>query len=364
MIWRSGRIFFGFVTAYFLLAALLIWTTPLAPSEAKLFYAPVLTPASACARWLHSWIPGTAGLRLCSLGFGIFNVQLFSLLLEDYFDQVQDRRFTVMIFLLLPGVIASTVLLNDAVFALGFVLLFLVALRRGIFWLQLVAMGLLLLSATAAFAFFIAVAWHALERRDRRLAMLAVGMTAAALLFGHYDFTGKPRGHFLELLGVYAALFSPLFFIYYFYALYRTSLEGPRDLYWKIGFVSLVLSLVLSIRQQILIVDFSPYLLVGTMIPVAVYFRSLRVRMRRFQRPYRALGALVLATLFLSAALVVFHRPLYRALGSPPGFFASALYEPYDLAFRLRSRKKTCYSGVKKRYESILRFYGFLPCGR
>jgi hypothetical protein len=334
----------------------------MAPSEAKIFYEGGVTPASFAAHLLHGLFPGTAGLRLFSLGLGIIDFFLFSILLDDYFERPEDRRFSLVVFLLLPGVIASTVLLNDAIFALNSVLMFLVGYRRGILPLQIIGMVLLLPTDTAAFAFYLAVAWYSYRNRQRTLMLAAIGMTVVAMVAGHYDFSGKPRGHFLELLGVYAALFSPLFFIYYFYALYRVALEGPRDLYWTIGFVSLVLSLILSIRQQILIVDFSPYLLVATMIPIAVYFRSLRVRMRRFQRPYRLLGAMVTSTIFLSAALVFAHRPLYRMLGNPHGFFAAPLYEPYDMAVRLRMENKNCHPVVKKRYESILRFYGFTPC--
>jgi hypothetical protein len=263
---------------------------------------------------------------------------------------------------MLPGVIVSTVLLNDAIFALTLTLLFLLAYREGRLWLQVGSLLLLLTTDTAVFALYLAVALYAWKRKQRPLAIFSLLLMAAALAFGLFDFGGKPRGHLPELFGIYAALFSPLFFVYYFYALYRTALEGPRDLYWTIAFTALLVSILLSIRQQILIVDFSPYLLVGTMIPVAVYFRSLRVRMRRFQHSYRLAGAFVVFTLVLSSMVVIFHRPLYYALGESPKFFAAPAYHYQQLAEQLDASGEKCVEGVKKRYEPLMKFYGFPPC--
>jgi hypothetical protein len=36
-----------------------------------------------------------------------------------------------------------------------------------------------------------------------------------------FDTGGKPKGYFLDALGVYAAIFSPLLFLYFIYSMYR-----------------------------------------------------------------------------------------------------------------------------------------------
>jgi hypothetical protein len=204
---------------------------------------------------------------------------------------------------------------------------------------------------------------YAWVHRERRLALFSALLFALSLFGGLYAIGGRPQGHLPELFGIYAALFSPLFFVYYFYALYRVAVEGPRDIYWSVAFAALALSILLSIRQQVLIVDFSPYLLAGTMIPVAVYFRSMRVRMRRFQRRYRIAGAIVLVTLLLSSMAVIFHRPIYELLGRPHHFFAAPLYEIPARIERLRSLGLTCHLPVKRRNEALYRFYGMPACG-
>jgi hypothetical protein len=360
--WLKDRGYWTFWALYALMLLLLILTTPLTPNEAELFYRLKGSPEIWVARWIHELLPGILGLRLWPFLLGMGNIYLFHRLLRGYFDRESDRRLTTMLFAILPGVVASTVLLNDAVFALFLTLLFLVAYREGRVGWQIASLLLLLTTDTAVFALYLAVALYAWKKRQRPLALFALLLMILALAFGLFDFGGKPRGHLPELFGIDAALFSPLFFIYYFYALYRTALEGPRDLVWTVAFTALVLSILLSIRQQVLIVDFSPYLLVGTMIPVAVFLRSLRVRMRRFQRRYRLGAALVLATLILSTLNLVLHRPLYHLLGEPERFSVAALYRYEALARDLRERGQDCYQGVKKRYEPLMRFYGFHPC--
>ncbi|WP_292664323.1 hypothetical protein [Nitratifractor sp.] len=358
-LWRYDRIFYTLSVGYFLALALLLWTTPLSPSEAKLFYEGSTTPTVWIARTLHHWLPGVLGLRLFPYLLGLINAGLYWSIVRDYFTREEDARFAFFLYLLLPGVIASGILLNEATYAFTMVLLFLWAYRRRIFWLQGLALAILLPSPTATFALYGMIALYGYRKGERVLLWLGLLFLLGSLLLGSYDFRGRPQGHFLELLGVYAALFSPFYFIYYFYALYRVSLEGPRDLHWYIASGALILSILLSIRQQILIVDFSPYLLAGAMIPVAVYLRSLRVRIRPFQRTYRAAASFVIFTMILSALLLFLHRPIYRLLGSPHWFFASALYEPYDLATRLQKGGEVyTLSNLKKKERKVLRFYG------
>ena len=363
-IWRNDRLFRTFWIFYALMLGVLILSTPITPNEAELFYRFKGSPEIWIARALHGVFPDTVGLRLLPYLLGLANLWLFYSLLKDYFDRVEDRRFTLVLFALLPGVVVSNVLLNDAIFALTLTLLFLHAYRLNITWLQIGSLLLLLSTDTAVFSLYLAIGLYAWKKKQRSLALFSLILMAAALAFGLFDVGGRPRGHLPELFGIYAALFSPLFFVYYFYALYRTALEGPRDIYWTIAFTALVISILLSIRQQILIVDFSPYLLVGTMIPVAVYLRSLRVRMRRFQRGYRVAGAVVLVTLLLSTMSVVFHRPIYELLGKPRKFFVAPAYIYRDLAKELQDEGRKCVEGVKNRYEPLMRYYGFEPCAK
>ncbi len=359
----DNRLFGAFLLLYIATLWILILTTPLSPNEAALFYHYDGSPEIWVARYFHKMIPGPVGLRIWPFLLGVLNLYLLYELLRETLDREEDRRLVLVIFAMLPGVVVSTVLLNEAVFALTLTLIFLTAYRRRRVWIQVGALLLLLMTDTAVFSLYLAVALYAWKRRERPLALFALLLTVLALCCGFFDFGGKPRGHLPELFGIYAALFSPLFFVYYFYALYRTAFEGPRDLCWTIAFTALALSILLSIRQQVLIVEFSPYLLVGTMIPVRLYLRSLRVRMRRFQRGYRFGGALVLATLLLSTLTVIFHQPLYRLLNRPNHFSVAVPYHYAEMAHALKRAGRRCYeTGVKKRDEPLMRYYGLTRC--
>ncbi len=361
-VWKNDRLFFLFIFLYILGIATLIFTTPLSPGEAELFYRENGSLAIWVARLFHRYFSDSFSLRLVPFFLGISNLWLFYRLLLDEFPKIEDRRFTLVLFAIMPGVIAANVLLNDAVFALTLTLLFLLAYKKKIFWLQLLALILLLSTATAMFALYLAVAIYAFLRKEYPLAILATILFFISLATGLYNMGGHPRGHLLDLFGIYATLFSPLFFVYYFYALYRVAIEGPRDLVWSISFSALILSILLSIRQHILIVDFSPYLLAGIMIPVQVYFRSMRVRMNRFQSGYKIAGSIVLATLIFSSAVVILHRPIYYMLGKPHYFFASELYEIPQKIEILRKKGILCHSPVKERYKALYRFYNMPSC--
>jgi hypothetical protein len=227
-------------------------------------------------------------------------------------------------------------------------------------------MTVLLFTDTATFSFYFALAIYAYKKKKFPLFWFSLLLFIISVYFGHFGFEGKPRGHLVELFGVYAALFSPLFFVYFFYAVYRVMLNGPRDLYWYLASVPFVVSLLLSIRQKILITDFGPYLLIGVLVSVSVFSGSLRVRMKSFQRPYRIAKNTVLLFLVISGLVTVAHRPLYRAMGNSGAFFASALYEPYDLAMKLKREKRSCFRSdeIRKgdKYLYVMRFYGFEKC--
>ncbi|WP_457602284.1 hypothetical protein [Nitratifractor sp.] len=364
-IWKNEKIYWAGVFLYFTASAFLLLTTPLNPAEAKLFFSGIETPTLWMARLVHRWIPGPVGVRLFPYLLGIINAYLYWRIVRSYFARRDDARFAFVIYLLLPGVIASGVLLNEATYALTAVLFFLLAYRRdNLLLLQILALLMLLPSPTATFSFYGMLALYGYRKEKRRIMWLGFLFLLLCVGVGNYDFRGRPQGHFLELMGVYAALFSPLFFVYYFYSLYRVSLEGPRDIYWTVASGALVISILLSVRQQVLIVDFSPYLLAGAMIPVAVYLRSLRVRIRRFQRAYRLAGGVVIFSMLLSALLLFLHRPLYEVLGKPRHFFIAPLYQNQAEIDRLLREGAACHPPVGKREEPVYRFYDLLPCTR
>jgi hypothetical protein len=362
-VWENQKYFNTFIAIYFLSLAFLLTTTPLSPSEAKIFYSKPDTPANIIAHLFYSFIPDVLSLRLLSFIFGVINIYLFYQIAKDYFDKKEDARASLFIFMLTPAVLVSNIILNEAIVPTTMTLLFLIAYRRRMILVQILAMGIIFWSDTATFAFYFAIAVYGYFKDEKYLLYLGLVFMILALIFGEYSFVGKPEGHLPELLGVYAGLFSPFLFIFYFYGLYRTALEGERDIVWYISFIPLIISILLSIRQQILIVDFAPYLLVGLMIPIKIYFRSLRVRLKRFRKPYILLSRVIIGVMIFSALILILHKPIYRGLGSPKRFFIAPLYYPFDIAQELKAKKEECFdSNIRSKYKIVLKFYGFKEC--
>ena len=357
------KLYFAF-SIYISLALYNMMTTPILPAEARIFYSPVHDISTFAAHIFYPLLPGAPGLRLPFFLISTINLFLYFRILGFFFDKSEDRIEAFFLYLFLPGVVASFVLASSAPIAIFSVLAFYLSYRKGNITLQTLSLLPALFSDTASFSLYLAIFIYTYKKGDNKTAILSAVFLILSLLMGSYSFSGRPKGHLVELLGLYAAVFSPLLFIYYFYSLYRGWLEGRRDLLRCIAFVSLALSMLLSIRQKIHIIDFSPYIIPGIFIALLQLHSSLRIRMRRYRKGYRVAASIVVGTMFLSSMLLLLHRPIYRLLGNPENFFLSSIYRPYDLAESLRRNGVGCYDPdrMEKKYHEIMRFYAIPEC--
>ena len=53
---------------------------------------------------------------------------------------------------------------------------------------------------------------------------------------------GTPTGHFLDIIGVYSAILTPVIFIYLIYVLYRRAISKEIDEIWYISGIAILLS--------------------------------------------------------------------------------------------------------------------------
>ncbi len=352
----------GFVL-YYILLLYVTATTPLIPAEVDTLEQNRFTFAHIISSISYHFMPSILGMRL---GFWILSI-VVAIAYYIYIStrlKPQDKLETLALFLLLPGFIASSVLVSDSIVAILFTILFLYSYHKKSYILSTLWLVLLFFTNTAVFALYFGVVIYSLYHRDMKLFWVSLVLFVLSLIWGSFSFTGKPQGHLLELLGLYSAVFSPLLFIYYFYSLYRSLLEGRRELLWYIAFSALALSMLLSIRQQIHIVDFSPYLIVGIVLAIETYLRSLRVRLPRFQYKYRLLATITISVLVLSSFVLIFNKELYRLSRNNPKIFVAPIYRPYDLAKSLKSQNKNCFNplDVSYRYHKVMPYYGLNPC--
>jgi hypothetical protein len=342
-------------------------TTPISPHEAKLFfsdYGLVTTPMHAGHLLLNGYGLGPfLGIRVFFLLIGFLSIFLYYYVTRIYLEREDDRRLATAIYMLLPGIITALTLANISILVIPVVLLFLLAYDRGWLWAQALLMLILFVIHDASVVFFISIFIYAILRKKISLMMLSgFFLILSAVTLRGVEIGGRPAGYFPDLFGLYAALFSPLLFIYFFYTMYRILLREEKNILWYISFFALVASLLLSVRQRVHLTDFAPYVVISVVLMLDTYYRSLRIRLPEYRRWYRVGFVSVMLVLVLSSLTIVFHKVFFSLMDNPKKHFAAKLYEPYWLAEKLKKEGIYCYDIFDSRVTTQLRFYGIESC--
>lgn len=356
--------FFIFALFYTAVVFYLAATTPISPHEAKVLFTSNDVVAYSM-QWGQHLSDTFLGLRLVFLFSGFLSIVLFYLLSKSIFPKPEEVYLSTVIFMLLPGLLTGMALANIAIIVLPVVLLFVLMYEKGYFWILPFLMLLLFFIHEASIIFFIAVLIYAISEKDKRLMVVSMAFLLAFIYLSKgIVIGGRPSGHFMEIFGLYASLFSPFLFIYFFYALYRILLRGRKNLLWYISFTALAFSLLLSIRQRIHITDFAPYVMIAIPLMLSTFYSSLRVRLPQFQRPYRFGFYFIMTSLFISALVIITHQFTYYQTGQHYKHFAKRIYGPYDKVRELREKGIECYDtqGVRNRYQ--FHYYGMPVCNK
>ncbi|CAA6821011.1 MAG: Membrane protein [uncultured Sulfurovum sp.] len=354
-----------FYAFYFVYATALIYLTitlPIGTHEAVAFY----TDEGILKKLTHfaeGWFGNGLDFRLPFIFFGLLNIPLFFFMSKQYFDKMSDSYLATTIFALLPGIITSAILVNIAVLVITLVMAFLILNVKKLIWLQAVVAILLLYVHDASIIFFISIAIFSAFKHDRLLFTISASLIAISFLyFNNLTVGGHPSGEFLELFALYAALFSPLVFIYFFYALYRIWLREKKDILWYIAFSSFALSILLSLRQQVIMTDFAPYVIVAVVLMVLIYQRTLNVRLPQFQKNYRLGFRIVIGSLVVSALIILFQKPLFLLYPDKRKHFTYSFYEPYWQTMELREIGQNCYTAKQEKVQFQLKYHGIEAC--
>lgn len=349
---------FFYAIAVFYLAT----TTPISPHEAKILYTSQ-DIVGTLMRWGASFVPGFIGLRVFYLFFGFLTIALFYELSRRYFPKREDAYLSTLIFMFLPGILTATTLVNVAIIVLPLVLLFVLLYEKDYFIVLPFIMLALFFIHEASIIFFVAVLLYAVIHKDKKLIIISSTFLLAFIYLAKgIEIGGRPSGHFVEIFGLYATVFSPLLFLYFFYAMYRILLREKKTLLWYISFTAFAFSLLLSIRQRVHITDFAPYVMIAIVLMLDVFNHSVRVRLPEFQKWYKRGFYTVIAFLALSVLVIVFHKMLFYISSDPSRHFANRIYKPYLLSEQLKAEGITCYDDARGRERYQLRYYNILPC--
>ena len=355
--------FFYALIFYIIAVFYLAITTPISPHEAKIFYTST-DIVSTLMHWGDELVGGFLGLRLFFVLLGLITVILYYGLSRRYFSKPEDAYLATILFMFLPGTLTATILVNVAILVLPLVLFFVLMYERNNVWSLPFVMLALFFIHEASIIFFVALLLYAVAYKDKKLAIFSAAFLGTFIyLLKGIEIGGRPEGHFVEIFGLYASIFSPLLFLYFFYAMYRILLREKKTLLWYISFTALAFSLLLSIRQRVLITDFAPYVTIAIILMVDVFNHSVRVRLVEFQKRYKIGFYVVVLFLGLSASVIIFHKLSYELLGNTDKHFAKRIYKPYMLAKELKTKEFPCYQGDKRSERYQLRYYDIPPCG-
>ena len=363
----SRKYFYPFLLLYGIAVIYLAWTTPISPHEAKLFYEGegIVTTLMQSGqaffgeKFFGSFIP----IRIFFLLIGFLSIFLYYRMTWIYLENENDRHLATAVYMLLPGTMTALVLANIAILVIPLVLLFLLAYDKKWIWAQAFLMLILFMIHDASVIFFVSIFIYAIFKRELNVGLISGFFLFLTIAVGRgVEIGGRPSGHFADIFGLYAALFSPLLFIYFFYTLYRILLREEKNILWYISFTALIVSLILSVRQRISITDFAPYVILSVVLMLDIFNKSVRVRLPEYQKRYRQGFIVVMTVLIITALSIVFHQALFLLLKNPRDHFAYKLYEPYWLVQNLKSKNINCYDTFDRGMRYQLRFYGIEGC--
>jgi len=301
-------------------------------------------------------------LRLVMILFHIGSVILFYKLTFWYLKQERERLILTGIFILLPGVISAALLLNNAGLVLFATLLFIYMYKKKVSELILffVLLGFAFLDNSFLYFFLSLLIYNILYKKWEATFFLFALSLINLYLFGT-DIGGYPSGHFLDALGIYAAIFSPILFIYIVYALYRTYLTQDTDIVWFVATIPLIFSLLLSIRQLVHIEYYAPFVIPALLIAGKIFTQSYHVRLQQFRKKYRLLFQSTVIFLFINFIVVLFNTQLYFMIKNPKRHFAYKHHVAKELANQLQKQGIKCIHTDYK-MQLRLKFYGLAEC--
>ncbi|WP_419769044.1 MAG: glycosyltransferase family 39 protein [Candidatus Marinarcus sp.] len=296
-------------------------------------------------------------LRAPSILFYDLSVVLMYMLTKNYFKHESDRFIAALIFMFLPGIIGASLLVNNSIIVIFCTVLYLYYYK--VYAKHNYYMLVIFLFIDNSFAIlFLALFFYAFQNRENRLFIVSLILFGLSMYIYGFDTTGKPKSHILDMFAIYASIFSPLIFLYFFYAMYRIGIKGKRSIFWYICITALIFSFLLSFRQKIYIEDFAPFVIITIPIMVKLYFHSLRVRLKRFRTKHYNIAYISFFILFLNVFVILFNKPLYLALNHPQKHFVYNYHFAQEIATILKANGINDVASNNKRLLKRLKFYG------
>lgn len=296
-------------------------------------------------------------LRLPFLLLYAGSVVLMYKMTHNYFKSENDRLLSILIFMFLPGIVGASLLVNNSIIVIFCTVLYLyrykVTAEHNYYLLAL------FLFIDNSFAIlFLALFFYALQSRHNTLLLVSLLLFGLSMYLYGFETSGKPKSHFVDLFAIYASIFSPFIFLYFFYAMYRVGIKGNKSIFWYISITALIFSFLLSFRQKIAIEDFAPFVVVTIPVMMKLFFHSLRVRLPMFRNKHYVLSYVAVFLLALNVWVILFNKPLYLLLEDKENHFAYKYHFAKEMAEILKENKIQSAFSNDKELNLRLKYYG------
>ncbi|MFH0710267.1 MAG: hypothetical protein V2A75_08675 [Pseudomonadota bacterium] len=358
---REHKVFALFLGINFLILVAQIQGLSISFYEANILYGDSSLLKSFSTFFLNIFGSNDYALRIPMIVIHLISTILLYLISSYYVSRPNDKLWIVFIYLLLPGITSSALLVNVAGLKIVTLFAFVYMYLRFNNWSLILLPLFMMLDVTAIFLYF-SITLFGISRKQWLTAGVSLGLLILAVLFFGVDLSGRPQGRFLDALGIYSAIFSPVVFMYLFYVLYRRYMSHERDLVWMIASSMFVISLLLSFRQKVNIQDFAPYLMVALPLAAQTFFHTYRVRLPIFRRRYRLLFYSAFTLLVVNALAVFFNQWLYQWIKNPKDHFSYSMHIAKELAHELKYNQISCVNADDEKMQLRLRFYGITEC--
>lgn len=295
-------------------------------------------------------------LRLPFILFYSLSVLLMYKLTNNYFRNEQDRLIAICIFMILPGVISASLLVNSAIMVIFFTLLYLYMYQKNSKHSYLLLVFFLFVDNSFAIL-YLALFFYSFKNQDKKLMYFSMIFFILSMYIYGFTTDGKPRGFLVDTFAIYATVFSPLLFIYFIYSLYRAGIKDERTLTWYISMTAMALSIIFSFRQRIYIEDFGPFVVIALPFMLKTFFHSYRVRLKEFRQTYNIIAILIVLMLSINVIVTFINKPLYRLLPNPTKHFVYQYHFVKELANEFKKRNITEITCLDKELQLRLKFY-------
>jgi len=302
-------------------------------------------------------------LRAVPLAFHVANVLLLYRVAKFYLKRKMDRLVCVLLYVSLPGVIASSLVINSAVIVVFLSLLLVYAFEvKNKFAFVAVLVASFFVGNEFAAVLFVATLLYGVtySRKD----MILAGLTSLIVWLFYSDFLLiGTKSYLLDAFAIFAISFSPFVFLWFIYSLYRIGVKEEKSFLWFINAVGFCSCIALSTKQRVDFDAFLPFCVSGVIICVWVFFNSYRIRLPQFRTHYKRLAIALLCFLWLNVGFIVFNGVLYRFVTVPQQHFLYKFHVAKELSSELKSRGIYAVN-TEKKLASRLEFYGIKRGGR